>query len=275
MVKGLEVFREHFRNFADHYVLIGGAACDIAMTSAGLAFRATKDLDIVLYLEALDAEFVRAFWEFVRVGGYEIQEKSTGEKQFYRFQKPTNADYPFMLELFSRQPDVLQVPEGSHLTPLPIQEDVSSLSAILLDSDYYDFIRAGRQEIDGLPMIGAAQLIALKARAWLDLTEREKRGEKIDSKTIKKHKNDVFRLYQILDPATDPGAPEAVEKDIGEFITRMRDEDVDLKSLGIRTGTPERYPYGNCQGLPSGRGGVILGHSGDPQRTRFGALSLN
>lgn len=237
MVKGLEIFREHFRNFAAHYVLIGGAACDIAMTGAGLAFRATKDLDIVLYVEALDAAFMRTFWDFVRAGGYEVQEESTGEKQFYRFQKPTNADYPFMLELFSRQPDVLQVAEGSHLTPLPIEEDVSSLSAILLDNDYYDFIRTGRREIDGLSMVGAAQLIALKARAWLDLTEREKRGEKIDSKTIKKHKNDVFRLYQILDPASDPAAPEAVKKDIREFISRMRGEDVDLKSLGLRTGT--------------------------------------
>ena len=73
MVKGLEVFREHFRNYADRYVLIGGAACDIAMTGAGLAFRATKDLDIVLYVEALDTAFVQAFWEFVRAGGYEVQ----------------------------------------------------------------------------------------------------------------------------------------------------------------------------------------------------------
>ena len=237
MVKGLEIFREHFRNYADRYVLIGGAACDIAMTAAGLAFRATKDLDIVLYVEALDAAFVQAFWEFVRMGGYEVQEKSTGEKQFYRFQKPTNADYPFMLELFSRQPDVLQVAEGSHLTPLPVEEDISSLSAILLDNHYYDFIRAGRQESDGLPMVGAAQLIALKARAWLDLSERASRGEQIDSKTIKKHKNDVFRLYQILDPASDPKAPENVKKDIREFISRMRVEEVDLKSLGLRTGT--------------------------------------
>ena len=237
MVKGLEVFREHFRDYADRYVFIGGAACDIAMTGAGLAFRATKDLDIVLFVEALDAAFVRAFWEFVRIGGYEVQEKSTGEKQFYRFQKPTNANYAFMLELFSRQPDVLQVADGSHLTPLPVEEDASSLSAILLDNDYYDFIRAGRQEIDGLPMVGAAQLIALKTRAWLDLTERAGRGEQIDSKTIKKHKNDVFRLYQILDPASDPKAPENVKKDIREFISRMRVEDVDLKSLGLRTGT--------------------------------------
>jgi hypothetical protein len=142
-----------------------------------------------------------------------------------------------MLELFSRQPDVLQVAEGSHLSPLPVEEDASSLSAILLDNDYYNFIRAGRQEIDGLPRVGAAQLVALKARAWLDLTARAERGEQIDSKTIKKHKNDVFRLYQILDPAIDPMAPEAVKRDIGDFIARIRAEEIDLKSLGLRTGT--------------------------------------
>ena len=117
MVKGLEVFREHFRDYADRYLLIGGAACDLAMSAAALPFRATKDLDIVLCVEALDAAFVQTFWEFVRAGGYENQEKATGEKQFYRFQKPTRPDFPFMLELFSRQPDVLQVAEGSHLTP--------------------------------------------------------------------------------------------------------------------------------------------------------------
>src|SRR3954447_12927851 len=95
----------------------------------------------------------------------------------------------------------------------------------------------GRQELDGLPMVGAAQLIALKARAWLDLTGRQKRGEKIDSKTIKKHKNDVFRLYQFLDPATDPVAPDTVKSDIREFIQRMCEEELDLKALGIRSGT--------------------------------------
>ena len=29
MVKGIERFREYFRDFTDQYVLIGGAACDI------------------------------------------------------------------------------------------------------------------------------------------------------------------------------------------------------------------------------------------------------
>lgn len=113
MVKGLDIFRVHFRDYADCYVLIGGTACDIAMTGSGLLFRSTKDLDIVLCVEALDAAFVQAFWAFVRAGGYQVQERSSGQKQFYRFQKPTTEDYPFMLELFSRQPDVLQIAEGS------------------------------------------------------------------------------------------------------------------------------------------------------------------
>ncbi len=113
MVKGLDIFRMHFRDYADRYVLIGGTACDIAMTGAGLLFRSTKDLDIVLCVEALDAAFVQAFWAFVRAGGYQVQERSSGQKQFYRFQKPMTEDYPFMLELFSRQPDVLQIAEGS------------------------------------------------------------------------------------------------------------------------------------------------------------------
>ncbi len=48
MVKGLDLFREHFRGYADRYVLIGGTACDLAMGEAGLDFRATRDLDIIL-----------------------------------------------------------------------------------------------------------------------------------------------------------------------------------------------------------------------------------
>jgi hypothetical protein len=87
--------------------------------------------------------------------------------------------------------------------------------------------------------VDAAHLVPLKARAWLDLTQREKAGEQIDSRTIKKHKNDVFRLFQILDPDIDPGAPEAVKAHMREFITRMGSEEVDLKSLGFRTGTRE------------------------------------
>lgn len=53
MVKGIEKFREYFSNFSDQYVLIGGSACDISFGIHDTNFRATKDLDIVLIVEAL------------------------------------------------------------------------------------------------------------------------------------------------------------------------------------------------------------------------------
>jgi len=233
MVKGLDLFREHFRGYADRYVLIGGTACDLAMGEAGLEFRVTKDLDIVLCVEALDKVFVEAFWAFNRDGKYQLKEKSTGRKQYYRFQKPETEGYPFMLELFSRQPDALSLADDSHLTPIPTDKDVSSLSAILLGEDYYRFLHAGRMELDGLAFVGPEHLVPLKAKAWLDLSERKSQGEVIDSRSIKKHKNDVFRLYQILSPDFDGEVPESIKDDMREFLSCMETEEIDFKSLGL------------------------------------------
>jgi len=42
MVRGLELFKEQFREYTNCYVLIGGAACELAMGEAGLDFRVTK-----------------------------------------------------------------------------------------------------------------------------------------------------------------------------------------------------------------------------------------
>jgi hypothetical protein len=72
MVRGIEIFRRYFKDFSDNYILIGGAACDEHMTETGLTFRATKDLDIVLIVEALNAEFVKHFWEFIEAGAYKV-----------------------------------------------------------------------------------------------------------------------------------------------------------------------------------------------------------
>jgi hypothetical protein len=233
MVKGLDVFRKYFRDFTDRYILIGGTACDLAMQEAGIPFRATKDLDIVLCVEALDGKFVDAFWAFVKAGKYQIQQKSSGRKQFYRFQKPQDETYPFMLELFSRKPDALALADESQLTPIPVDEDVSSLSAILLNDDYYRFIHEGKKMATDLPVVGTDRLIPLKARAWIDLTERKKRGENIDSKDIKKHKNDVFRLYRIIDPVLNITLPEIIKKDMRSFIELITLEGVELKALGL------------------------------------------
>lgn len=57
MIQGLDTFRVHFAQFADRYVLIGGVAASLAMEDAGLDFRATKDLDMVLVVVAIDMHF--------------------------------------------------------------------------------------------------------------------------------------------------------------------------------------------------------------------------
>lgn len=235
MVRGLAKFREHFAAYTEQYILIGGAACSLAMEDAGLEFRATRDLDIVLVLEALDTEFAKVFWGFIEEGGYDHRQKSTGKDVFYRFHSPSDAEYPVMLELFSRKPDAFNLAPESHLTPIPIDEEIASLSAILLDEAYYLFIREGKREIGDLALIGAEHLIPMKARAWLDLHARRASSGGVDSRVIVKHKNDVFRLYQLLSAETRVALPDSVRADMLEFCDQVEsDGNVDLSRLGLR-----------------------------------------
>lgn len=234
MVRGLDKFKEHFQGYEAYYVLIGGTASSLAMEEAGLRFRATMDLDIVLCVEALDASFVKIFWEFVQAGNYQNRQKSTGDRQFYRFYRPENEAYPEMLELFSRMPDALEYEGEGHLTPIPMGEEASSLSAILLDESYYAFLHAGKQDLDGLSVLNPEYLIPLKARAWLDLTARKTAGDHVDSRDIRKHKNDIFRLYQVISPDTKVEMPEIVATDMMRFIAEMESELIDLRQLGLQ-----------------------------------------
>ena len=239
MVKGLDVFRTWFAAYPDQYILIGGTAATLAMEEAGLEFRATKDLDIVLHVEALTPAFGETFWKFIEAGGYEIRQASdTGKPTFYRFQKPTDNNFPVMVELFSRTPDTLRPIEGGRLTPILFDEAISSLSAILLDDAYYAFIMAGRREVDGLPWVGEDRLIPLKAVAWLDLSARQEQGEPVDAKNIRKHANDVLRLSQLLAPATRILLDAKIADDMRRFLaTAAADTSLDPKALGLGRAT--------------------------------------
>lgn len=241
MVRGLDVFRDYFAGYSDQFVLIGGTAATLAMEEAGLEFRATKDLDIVLHIEALSPSFGEVFWRFIESGGYEIRQASeTARPVFYRFQKPADAGFPAMLELFCRAPDGINLAEGSHLTPIPIDEAAASLSAILIDDVYYDFILAGRREVDGLPWVGEDRLIPLKASAWLDLGQRQAKGELVDSKNIRKHANDVLRLSQLLAPDVLIEVAPRIAEDLDRFIDGiLADRTFDAKSLGINSSVAE------------------------------------
>jgi hypothetical protein len=235
MVRGLEKFRNYFNEFTDRYILIGGTAAALSMEEAAGTFRATKDLDIVLTVETLDTAFTNVFWNFIRDGGYGIREKTIGAPQFYRFYKPLDKSFPEMLELFARVPDTVEYKGEGHLTPIPIGDEVSSLSAILLNDDYYHFIHQYKHTHNGLSYIGAEGLIPLKARAYIDLLARKEKGDLVDSSDIKKHKNDIFRLYTILSPQARFVIGDTIARDLTDaFSILLTDKTIDLKSLHIQ-----------------------------------------
>ena len=235
MVSGVESFRKWFAEYTDQYTIIGGTACDLLMSEDGLDFRATRDIDMVLIVESLTPEFGRRFWEYVKAAGYEHRNKSTGEPQFYRFSKPSSREYPYMIELFSGRVDAIELPEDAVLTPLPLDDEISSLSAILMDADYYQFLREGKVVLNDRPVLDAAHLIPFKAKAWLDLTERNRNGEHVDSKNIRKHKNDVFRLSILLTSDIRVILSAAIRSDLEKFFSAMEAETIDLKAFGIRS----------------------------------------
>ena len=76
MVKGLDTFQKYFADYEEQYVLIGGAACDILFESNEVNFRATRDLDMVLIVEALTPEFGEKFWKFIVDGKYRNKAKT-------------------------------------------------------------------------------------------------------------------------------------------------------------------------------------------------------
>jgi len=111
---------------------------------------------------------------------------------------------------------------------VPVDDEVSSLSAILMDDDYYAFVMERRVIIHGLAVIKADALIPLKARAFVDLADRKARGEPVDSKNIKKHRNDIFRLFTVLEREGTIALAETLRRDLAEALVRIRQEQVDL-----------------------------------------------
>ena len=234
MVKGLDRFREFLKGFEGQYVLIGGAACDILFASNEGQFRATRDLDMVLIVEALTSEFGEKFWEFIEAGKYRNKATNAGRPQFYRFDKPENDSYPKMIELFARTDFKLKEMNG--LTPIHIDDEVSSLSAILLDEDYYAALLSWMVVVNGLSVLRPEYLLLFKAKAFLDLSERKTKGDHVNSRDIKKHKNDILRIATEFVLEKIEELPESIHIDMKSFVEKLNDEPFEknlLKGYGL------------------------------------------
>ena len=201
VVAGLEKFKEAMVGNEDNYVLIGGGACSILFDEAGAAFRATKDLDVVVITDGKQSSFGKAMWKLIREGGYNAGKRREGGCTYYRFSLPDGSPnvgtYPGEIELFSRHPDFVLEDESSHVAPLPFDDVVSSLSAIILDDKYYDFIR----ECEGLSRcanIAAASYHSSKCERTPGNNRLHGEGVHISEKVLRKHRADVVELSGLL-----------------------------------------------------------------------------
>ena len=94
-------------------------------------------------------------------------------------------------------------------------------------------MKQGHVVLDGTPLLRAEYIIPFKAKAWLDLSERKANGEQVDSKNIRKHKNDVFRLSALLGQNTRVDLSDEIREDMTAFLGSMKEEQIDLKQLGL------------------------------------------
>ncbi len=224
---GLDKFKEAFAEFSENYVIIGGTACDIAMTGTVVRPRATHDIDMIVVVENMTPEFGQRFWDFIKEAGYrpERRKSEAGEPtkyELYRFVEG-KPDYPEMIELLSRHPDVLGEPLGLVIEPLPIDGDISSLSAIIMDDDFYHFTIANSALTDGIRHASPIALIALKAKAYLNLLSDKARGLHVNTRNIKKHRSDVMKSMVIVEDG-NVSAPSSVVQCVREFVAAIRSD---------------------------------------------------
>jgi hypothetical protein len=228
MVKGLRLFMEQFDGYQNCFVFIGGTACELLFDSQGLKFRATQDLDLVLFAEGINKAFLDRFWEFIKLGGYRTASQHVKNKNLFRFDKPENSEYPSMIELFSGSDEHPTTLVGSISTLLQHSEEGSNLSGILLDDDYYRFIKNGVVFVDAIPILDAEHLIMLKVKAFLNLTTLNVNGETVKSSDIVKHFKDVFRLTLLLTSDTKIVLSYKMEMEMRSFLDMAEASDISL-----------------------------------------------
>ncbi len=117
--------------------------------------------------------------------------------------------------------------------PLHIDDEISSLSAILLNDDYYHFLLDGRTVTDDISILDAEHIIPLKMKAWLDLKDKKAQGIHVNSRDIRKHRLDIFRLFQLVREGQQIVVPASVSDDIHNFISQIQKMDIKLSDIGI------------------------------------------
>jgi len=232
MIQGIENFIEYFKDYEKDYIVIGGLATAMNMHELGFVFRATKDIDLVVVAKENES-FLKKLLAYIEEAGYQTKQRTdnANRRNLFRFFDSEDKSYPEQIELFVAHDTDSVLLKDQHIVPIHTPEDYAYLSAILLDSDYFNLLLQHSTIIDGLHVATPEVLIPLKAHAYLNLTEA-------GSSDAKKHLNDVVKLSTLLDGETQISLTGLPREDMDNFFAILSDLDEDrvvqlLKSIGV------------------------------------------
>ena len=105
-----------------------------------------------------------------------------------------------------------------------------------MNDSYYFFALEHSIIENGIRIANIESLIVLKAKAFIDLSNRKANGEILDEKNILKHKNDVFRLATMLTESDSFMLPEDIQNEINEFcqnVSQSLPDNSFFKAIGV------------------------------------------
>jgi hypothetical protein len=88
----------------------------------------------------------------------------------------------------------------------------------MANDDYYHYLLENSELKNSLHIAKTEALICLKAKAYLEIASRIEGGSKEESKKLRKHKGDVFRLAVMLTEENIFKLPEPIKSDLQEFV---------------------------------------------------------
>lgn len=251
-MEGSEFLTDYMRDYTEEYILIGGNACALNFRNIEAEFRATVDLDIVLITESTNDAFYTHFWEYIREHGYEgkvFRGSNTGGCS-YRFTLPEEKrkpELPVQIELFSRKPEYfdskLSEPGKEHITLLEAGDKISNLSAILLDDEVYDFIRASKITLENISTVNMECLFGLKSVAWHSNQKLFDENEINDINTVLKHPQDMISIVSVMDEPRKTEFPPQIFQSIAVSRTELSEGNIrtQIQSAGDDIDTTVRY----------------------------------
>ena len=125
-----------------------------------------------------------------------------------------------MIELFATAESGFELDEGQRAIPITTPENVESLSALLLDEEYFELIKKNVKSGDGINLLNTFALIPLKAKAYLDIKNRGG-----DSREWKKHRRDIVNLaVNFVTEETKETLTGNIRIDLEEFLRVVKTE---------------------------------------------------